>query len=69
MNAQAIISMRKKANLTQTELARLMYVSVQVIWKWEKGHSSPKGLFLATLLALQRRVEAGEDVKKGLYQL
>ena len=38
---ERIAELRKKRNLSQAELARIMDVSRQAVSKWENGQSSP----------------------------
>ena len=50
MNASEIVkALRKKAGMTQPELAERVGVSVQSIWCWEKGINCPTADHLITM--------------------
>ena len=54
MTGPEITDMRKKLEISQETLARILMVSYVTVNRWEGGHSGPKGLHLVFLLALQR---------------
>lgn len=58
---------RKRLNLTQGELARLVGVSASAIGAWEAGKSSPRGKNLAKMLALRSATPQEVSDKLGRF--
>lgn len=47
--------LRAKLGMTQEQLAHELGVSFATVNRWENGHSSPKGIFLKALQALDQK--------------
>ncbi|HOO46284.1 MAG TPA: helix-turn-helix transcriptional regulator [Deltaproteobacteria bacterium] len=59
-----LLSIRKELELTQDELAEILFVSKQTIWRWEAGESRVPPLALRTLIDLAKNID--EDKRKNL---
>lgn len=58
---EAILELRAKLNLSQTELANLLGVSFTSVNRWEKGHNEPTVLAKVKLKKLFKE----NDIKMG----
>ena len=54
-----LAAIRKKLNLSQEQMARLLGVSFVSVNRWEGGHSSPTGPTLDLYVALDAAIRAG----------
>ena len=54
LTQQQIIDFRKKADLTQAELAYKLHVNAMTVSRWERGETTPQGAGKANLLALMQ---------------
>lgn len=59
LDAARLISIRKRLNLVQEQMARLLGVSFASVNRWEGGHSAPVGPTLDLYLALDRAIRGG----------
>ena len=53
LNAAGIVRIRTKLNLTQSEFARLLDVSMHTVSAWEKGKCAPRANVKARICALR----------------
>jgi len=63
LSAQEIREFRHKAGLTEEELSHLLRVTLSTISRWERGHQSPKQVYVDLLRGLMKRVEKGENLR------
>ena len=54
LHAQQIAQVRKKLNVSQSLLAKIMNTSVKTVQSWEQGTSQPSGCALRMLAFLNR---------------
>jgi len=59
LEAARLIWIRKRLNLVQEQMARLLGVSFASVNRWEGGHSAPAGPTLDLYLALDRAIRGG----------
>lgn len=59
LDAVRLVAIRKKLNLSQEQIARLLGVSFTSVNRWEGGHSGPTGPFRDLYLALDAAIRAG----------
>ena len=58
MHAADVKRVRERANLPQSEFARLIGVSVRTLQNWEQGHRQPTGPAAALLRAVRANPKA-----------
>jgi transcriptional regulator with XRE-family HTH domain len=59
LNSEQLTGLRKKLDLTQEEMARLLGVSFVSVNRWEGGHSGPTGPTSDLYLAINAAIRAG----------
>jgi transcriptional regulator with XRE-family HTH domain len=59
MDARRIVSVRKRLDLSQELMARILDVSFASVNRWEGGHSSPMGATRDLYLALDAALREG----------
>jgi DNA-binding transcriptional regulator YiaG len=66
MKPEDIKELRKAARLTRAEMATVLGGAISTVWSWEQDRTTPKGIYLRTLLNFKARVQQGEDIKATL---
>jgi len=61
LDSARLVGIRKKLNLPQEQMARLLGVSFASVNRWEGGHSAPTGPTLDLYLALDRAIRGGSS--------
>jgi transcriptional regulator with XRE-family HTH domain len=61
LDAAKLAATRKKLNLSQEQMARLLGVSFVSVNRWEGSHSSPTGPTLDLYVALDAAIRAGNS--------
>lgn len=61
LDAARLVAIRKKLNLPQEHMARLLGVSFASVNRWEGGQSGPTGPTLDLYLALDGAIRAGNS--------
>jgi putative transcriptional regulator len=55
MTGDRIRALRSREHLSQSQLAKYMYLSANSIQKWERGVAAPKGAALAILELIEKK--------------
>ena len=63
MSPDEITALRRRLDLTQAELGRLLAVSRQAVWMWEEGRQRPTPQAERLLKLLARRPELVADLE------
>lgn len=61
LNSDRLIAIRRKLDLPQEQMARLLGVSFASVNRWEGGHSSPTGPTRDLYLAIDAALRAGHS--------
>ena len=61
LDSGRLMTIRRKLNLSQEQMARLLGVSFASVNRWEGGHSSPSGPTRDIYLALDGAIRSGNS--------
>jgi len=64
LDSQQLAALRKKLDLSQEEMARLLGVSFVSVNRWEGGHSTPMGPTRDLYLAIDAAIRAGHPPQR-----
>lgn len=59
MDSERLAAIRRRLNLSQEQMARLLGVSFASVNRWESGHSSPRSATRDLYLAIDAAIRAG----------